>query len=684
MVVGPRPPDRPPADPPTSFTEGTKRPALEPFQEVGGLFAGAPAREEANNPETETLPPPKAEPPAATLAIRERGTAKPSAGKESKDPLAVRKEIPSGMAAAIVRGPGLFQRLDRSTEEELRKALADVPEVGLGKSGPAVLRSYYNSYKMKMKESGSEGPTDPTPLLVINPAVRYLPLYFGGTSKLSPKAAQTLGELARKLHQYLDNVAPMDEGGNRPRIGRVRDTLLGEMRGQKPEWLRAEAIPSLMQLLMPEERSVRLLLVELLSEIPERPATLALAQRAVFDIDPDVRQAAVAVLKKRAPNDYRPVLLKALQYPWLPPAQHAAEALVELKDREAVPYLVTLLDKPDPAGPQKTGKGQWSVREVVKAQHVTNCMMCHPPSVSLKEPVLMEDPSVPLPSNMVDPYLKKFLNETQGQLSIIPACSEGNMMGKGPRLGLKYNGPLPLGIRGDITFVRQDFSVRQPVAQPLAVRGPLAAPVQRFDYVVRTRPLSKNEIAQLNPADEDNLDYPQRDAVLFALRELTGRDAGKETAAWRELFPREIANAEARELARDLLKSAPAKQLQMLAKWKDAKEPIYTQALIDAIADIKGEVKKTARAALAERMARLTPTELREQLGSDDADVRQLAAAACATKGVKELTPDLIALLEDTEPLVVRAAEGGLRTLTGMEFDTPEAWKEWWTKQSGD
>ena len=45
---------------------------------------------------------------------------------------------------------------------------------------------------------------------------------------------------------------------------------------------------------MAEAAPVRRLLVELLAEIPGKQATAALAQRAVFDLSPEVRRAAAA------------------------------------------------------------------------------------------------------------------------------------------------------------------------------------------------------------------------------------------------------------------------------------------------------------------------------------------------------------------------------------------------------
>ena len=88
---------------------------------------------------------------------------------------------------------------------------------------------------------------------------------------------------------------------------------------------------------------------DLLAAIPGKAATLALAQRAVFDLSAAVREGAVAALQRRPRDEARAVFLSSLRHPWAPAADHAAEALVALTDHEAVPRLIRLLDQPDPA-----------------------------------------------------------------------------------------------------------------------------------------------------------------------------------------------------------------------------------------------------------------------------------------------------------------------------------------------
>src|SRR5262249_59022802 len=73
-------------------------------------------------------------------------------------------------------------------------------------------------------------------------------------------------------------------------------------------------------------------LVWTLSAIPGKEATRALAGRAVFDLSPDVRKAAIDALKKRKADEARPVLLRALRHPWPAAADHAALALLDLDD----------------------------------------------------------------------------------------------------------------------------------------------------------------------------------------------------------------------------------------------------------------------------------------------------------------------------------------------------------------
>jgi hypothetical protein len=189
--------------------------------------------------------------------------------------------------------------------------------------------------------------------------------------------------------------------------------------------------------------------------------------------------------------------MDGLRYPWPAVADHAAEAIVALKDRGLVPPLIDLLKEPDPARPmlvKEMGKEVYAVRELVQVNHMSNCMLCHAPSTSKEDLVRGR---VPIPGEDPPP--------------------------------LYYAEATGLFVRADITYLRQDFSVVQPVTNAGKWPGN-----QRYDYLVRTRPLSAAEKTRLLPITmEKPASYEQKEAVLFALRELTGKDPGKSFDDWK-------------------------------------------------------------------------------------------------------------------------------------------------------
>jgi hypothetical protein len=138
------------------------------------------------------------------------------------------------------------------------------------------------------------------------------------------------------------------------------------------------------------------------------------------------------------------------------------------------------------------------VHEVVKVNHLRNCLLCHAPSVSTSDAIrgMVPEKGQPLPE-------------------------------------VYYESRRGTFVRADVVYLKQDFSLIQPVAKP----EPWPA-FQRYDYLVRTRELTGEEAKAL-PAIKDPDDppsYPQRFAVVWALRELTGLDAGERSDAWRSLM----------------------------------------------------------------------------------------------------------------------------------------------------
>jgi hypothetical protein len=264
-------------------------------------------------------------------------------------------------------------------------------------------------------------------------------------------------------------------------------------------------IAALMQVLAPESADLRLGLVKYLSAVAHPEATRALARLVLFSAEDEVRQAAVDALQVRRERDYTAVLLQGLRYPWPAVARRAADALVRLERTDLVPQLVDALDEPDPRAPvvrEVNGKKETVARELVRVNHHRSCLLCHAPgntgtvspeSLTAAVPV----PGEPLPS------------PSQGYVTTSP----------------------DLLIRVDVTYLRQDFSALQPVADA----NPWPE-MQRFDYLVRTRALTDEEAEAFRRqfgTREPDRPSPYQRAVLAALRELTGRDTEPTAAAWR-------------------------------------------------------------------------------------------------------------------------------------------------------
>jgi hypothetical protein len=330
-----------------------------------------------------------------------------------------------------------------------------------------------------------------------------LPILSGAKAQLDPDTAMIVQTLSKNLRDMGFVSIP----GTPVRVstkssGSVASGTPKEKVDAFQEWCDVNtvekfrgALATLVQVLQVEDVPMRLLLVRELAKAPGPESSAALATAASVDLSPQVRQAAVAALEKRPAGQYVPVLLQGLRYPWAPVADHAALALRKLKPEGVVPKLVALLDRPDPSLPvldRQTNKP--TVRELIRLNHMRNCLLCHAPSANDKDGLvrgLVPTPGQPLPR-------------------LYYAGQKGNF------------------VRADIASLRQDFSVNLPVAA--------AAPwpnEQRFDFVTRVRPAKPEEMEKV-AAKPGN--YPQRDAVLYALRGLTGKDSGDTSAQWRKLL----------------------------------------------------------------------------------------------------------------------------------------------------
>jgi hypothetical protein len=278
------------------------------------------------------------------------------------------------------------------------------------------------------------------------------------------------------------------------------------------EHIQRAIVASLVQILMPESENLRAGLAKFLATVPHVDATRALTKLALFSAEEEVRAAAIDGLKTRRERDYTDILLQGFQYPLPAVSKRAAEALVKLERKDALPNLVEVLAQPDPRLPVtklQDGKQISVVRELVKVNHHRNCVLCHAPGNTETTPEGVLTVAVPLPN---EPLPKP----SQGGYQSTPPASPD------------------IVVRIDMTYLRQDFSLMLPVSD--------AHPwpeMQRFDFLVRTRELTNAEAAEYEPCcevEEPGRLSPYHRAALFALRELTGRDTEPTATAWRKLL----------------------------------------------------------------------------------------------------------------------------------------------------
>jgi HEAT repeat protein len=566
-----------------------------------------------------------------------------------------------------------LQTLD---EDGLRKQLLRAPELALDE----VPGSTEGLIKVAERMQGL-GLHFPGPALITRARrdLAGLQLRMGMECTLSKENAERLQVLSRKLRTHLEASIPRGRTDPRPDPDRLRDRLLGSSK----EWQTPDAIPALLQLLQAENKPIRLVLVELLNSIKHPRSSQALAMRAMVDLSPEVREAALLAMKDRPPEDSRDLLLAGLSYPWYPVQQHAAEALVALKDQGAIPELARTLNLPPSTVPFEVPQGKKRVlvtRELVRVNHLTNCALCHPPSFARADLVRGAVPrrDRPLPPPNSTPY---------------------------------YEGPGRM-VRADTTYLRQDFSVIQPVMSTT----PGWPTQQRMDYMTRTRPLTPKEQKYFEKVKGDLPLDKLREPVLHALRGLTKKDLGDNPVNWRGLstepakprenpsragdwgqflFHRDIVVAAIPEdpakLVKALLKAAPSKVDGLLGQLRDGRGVEFTDALANAIPGLKDEVYKRARTALAERLSRMTANTLREKLAEPDPEVRRAAVIACASRGFVELAPEIISLLEGKNPDVASAAWVALKELSGKDFgpvstsrqqaEAARRYREWWNKR---
>jgi HEAT repeat protein len=541
-----------------------------------------------------------------------------------------RLQTPAARARVAVIDPTA-----RYTEEQLRKQLLDVPEVALD-----AIRSTAESLVEEARKSGDTPVAGPTALLLDRVDFQGMQFLKGPDCHLGREPAENLQVLSSALHEHIRESIPKEASGA-VFLDPIRLSARIENEKERAKWRSPDALPSLLQMLQAENTMVRRLLIDLLSGVDDPRATAALAVRAMVDLAPEVRVAATNALRTRSATDYRDILLGGLRHPWPPVAAHAAQTLVAVRDAGAVAGLIALLEQPAPGLPEPASADDptLKIREMVRVNHLRNCLLCHPPSFNANDLVRAAIPSPLRPLGV----------------------------------GAAYYAPAELFVHADVTYLRQDFSVMQPVDNP-----PAGWPAfQRFDYMVRTRTASTADVRRMQEIKE-RMTREYRSSVLFALRALTGTDAGGEAADWRTVlidanFP--------------LTLGGPPPGA--VREWKQFLPPAATDPGTG-----RGGRPWTflpeQQEAMARQLAWLPVAELRKRLFDGAAETRAAAARALALKGDSTLTLDLIFLLGDQESFVAQQARAALYALTGRD-DGPNpgysqverlqavaAWLEWW------
>ncbi len=427
--------------------------------------------------------------------------------------------IPAPPVAGVV-----VKRRDREEPETLRKQFLAIPELHIDRVPQSSTRLALAGARFKTLNQKYPGPLA---LLGNRPDLGGLPMRMGHDCQLGKEPAENLQVLSRKLRILIQTAIPRDGIEVRPDPDTLKGLLIqgGDpikapaiavrpgrfpalaIEGKPTDWLCSESVPALMQLLQAENTATRKVLVEVLGLIKGKAATEALTNRALMDLSPEVRELALKELKSRPVEDYAPALIKGLKYPWSVVADHAAEALATLDVKGAVPHVIKMLGEADPSLPVTVGKGPTAYlaqREVVRLNHLGNCVLCHAPSTDQADLVrgAVPTPGQPLPAPVTTPQY--------------------------------YERGTGIFVRADVTYLRQDFSVVQPVEK----HGPWPEQ-QRFDYLVRYRPVSKEVLEQAQAKLAERKTSPHKEAMLFTLRELTGKDLGKSASDWSVLLPPE-------------------------------------------------------------------------------------------------------------------------------------------------
>lgn len=366
--------------------------------------------------------------------------------------------------------------LKRTTTEEFEERLHNVPQIGIDRS-----MDQETSVKIFQLASKKEHPIEE--FIHSRSELSGLPFRLGRSCLASRDRVSELQQFGTQVKRYLPSIEQ----------GHI------DLTSDRYSMNTSRVIPAIHQVLQAEASGSRTELVKLCSLIESPEAISVLAKRAIFDQSRYVREKALDALKNQDPETYTEILIDGLRYPFSPVVENAAIAIVDLKRTDLIPELRAVLEEPDPTDPQVgVGDERYFVRELVRVNHFSNCTLCHAPST----------------------------NASDQARGLVPRYGEPI-----PVTYYQTNSPNAAFVRADVTYLRQDFSVSEVVEKP----GKWPS-VQRFDYLVRTRQLKKDEI--YNWEKKKNLDANATSKfkipIIHALRRLHEADYGDQLSAWKE------------------------------------------------------------------------------------------------------------------------------------------------------
>ena len=343
--------------------------------------------------------------------------------------------------------------------------------------------------------------------------LQALPLTMGDQCRVSDEEAYAIRSVSRKLGRLISEASGGAQGvtlrnnGNAAlrsmKIKENQDKALAQLRHLVPPESHPQYLKTTDQILQTQHPQDRLELINTLKSTNNSTAINLLAKRAKYDLSADVRLAATNALAEFSRDQYRAELLAGLAYPWHVVAQHSAEALVRLDDKEAIPELVEMLDLPHPTAPVEIEPDKFVQPTLVAINHMRNCLLCHEPSLSRRDRTTGTVPNWDSPI---------------------------------PQQYYAHRHPDFVSVRADITYLKQDFSVVQPVVDHGAWPDK-----QRFDFVVQQKPLTPSKAIRTKKKF-DRAKNRNREAIVFALKKLSNlspKDNSSES--WKEILKQQNA-----------------------------------------------------------------------------------------------------------------------------------------------